>query len=94
MHMKHLTVGAVVCALLLFAGPAASAQTSAQPGYSAPAGNVQQQVGGRDHSPSANENHGGSLPFTGLDLGLVAAAGGLLLAAGFVVRRLSRPRMM
>jgi cell division protein FtsW (lipid II flippase) len=32
----------------------------------------------------------GTLPFTGLDVALLAAGGGTLLAAGFVVRRLSR----
>jgi hypothetical protein len=32
----------------------------------------------------------GTLPFTGLDVALLAAGGGSLLAAGFFVRRLSR----
>jgi hypothetical protein len=32
----------------------------------------------------------GTLPFTGLDVVLLVAGGGSLLAAGFVVRRLSR----
>jgi hypothetical protein len=32
----------------------------------------------------------GSLPFTGVDVVLLVAGGGSLLAAGFVVRRLSR----
>jgi len=92
MRSKHPTVGAAVCALLLFAAPAASAQTSAQSGYSTPAGNVQQRVGGGHDAPRPDtvENRGGSLPFTGLDLGLVGAAGGFLLAVGFAVRRLSR----
>jgi hypothetical protein len=31
----------------------------------------------------------GSLPFTGADLGVVAAAGGLLLGFGFGLRRLT-----
>src|SRR5437879_6057184 len=94
MHSKHPAVGAVVCALLLLAAPAASAQTSAQPGYTTPAGNVQQRVGGGHDAPRPNtvtaENRGGTLPFTGLDLGLVAAAGGVLLAIGFAIRRVSR----
>ena len=33
---------------------------------------------------------GGSLPFTGLDVALLAGAGGLLVAAGFGMRRLTR----
>ena len=32
----------------------------------------------------------GTLPFTGLDVGLLAAGGGTLLGAGLVVRRLTR----
>jgi hypothetical protein len=32
----------------------------------------------------------GTLPFTGLDVALLVAGGGTLLAAGFVVRKLSR----
>ncbi len=32
----------------------------------------------------------GTLPFTGLDVGLLAVGGGTLLGTGFVVRRLSR----
>jgi hypothetical protein len=35
-------------------------------------------------------NAGGTLPFTGLDLGLVFAAGALLVAGGFALRRLGR----
>jgi hypothetical protein len=34
--------------------------------------------------------HHDPIPFTGLDVALVVAAGGALLAAGFGVRRLSR----
>ncbi len=35
-------------------------------------------------------NSAGTLPFTGLDIVLLVAGGGMLLGAGFVVRRLSR----
>ena len=94
MHFKHRSIGAAVCALLLFAAPAASAQTSAQPGYSTPAGNVQQQVGGGHDAPSPNtvENRGGSLPFTGLDLTLMVVGGTALLLAGAGLRRAARNR--
>jgi hypothetical protein len=34
--------------------------------------------------------HHNQIPFTGLDIALVVAAGGALLAAGYGVRRLSR----
>ncbi len=35
-------------------------------------------------------NSAGTLPFTGLDVVLLVVGGGMLLGAGFVVRRLSR----
>src|SRR5881227_2009432 len=41
-------------------------------------------------SSVSNTTGTGSLPFTGLDVVLLVAGGGTLLAAGFVVRRLSR----
>jgi len=92
MHWKYPALGALVCALLLFAAPAAFAQTSAQSGYSTPAGNVQQQLGGANDAPRPSkvaQNRGGTLPFTGLDLGLVARAASALLAIALAARRLS-----
>jgi hypothetical protein len=40
---------------------------------------------------TAKAKDSGSLPFTGLDLALVVAAGGILLAVGLGMRRISRP---
>jgi len=40
--------------------------------------------------PAAEEESGGSLPFTGTDVALLVAAGGGLLVLGFGVRRLTR----
>jgi hypothetical protein len=37
----------------------------------------------------ATSDTGGSLPFTGADLGVLAAAGGILLGLGFGLRRLT-----
>jgi hypothetical protein len=47
--------------------------------------------GGADNAPAAVQeaDDNGSLPFTGADLGVVAAAGGLLLGLGFGLRRLT-----
>jgi hypothetical protein len=39
---------------------------------------------------TTDANSSGTLPFTGLDVVLLVAGGGTLLAGGFVVRRLSR----
>ena len=97
MRVKNVSVGAVVCAALLFAAPTAFALSAAQQGYSQPAGSVQEQLGGAHPQPVAKpivtSSNSGGLPFTGFDLGLVAAAGGVLLAMGFGIRRLSRSKL-
>ena len=80
----------LVCAiavLALAAGPA-YAQTATEDAYNGLAG---AQQGGGD-GPVATTGDTGSLPFTGLELSLVALAGAGLLGAGFAVRRASRPR--
>jgi HD domain len=46
---------------------------------------------GGPSTPSASSS-GGTLPFTGLDLGLIALLGVALLALGVLARRLARPR--
>jgi hypothetical protein len=102
MRVSKKFVAGTISAALLFGAPSAFAQTSAQQGYSKPGGIVQTQIdnnGGRDHDPSAivstperatAAKSSGSLPFTGLDLVLVVAAGGLLLGLGLGMRRLTR----
>jgi hypothetical protein len=73
-------------AVALFVGltwvSVAFAQDPSELGYGGVGGNVQGGVQGG----------GGSLPFTGLDLLLLVAAGALLLAAGVALRRLGRAR--
>jgi hypothetical protein len=79
----------IVCLVTALAfATAASAQTPSQNAY----GGVQGQVSGG--SPPSNttvtaNDAGGSLPFTGLQVGLVLAGGLTLLGAGLVVRRAS-----
>ena len=89
MNLKHLALGAAVYVALLVAAPAAIAQ-SAGSGYSEPAGTVQQQIGSDDPRAKAvaTDRDSGGLPFTGLDVALIAGVGGMLLAVGFGVRRL------
>lgn len=41
-------------------------------------------------STATTSTASGTLPFTGLDVGLLVAGGGTLLGAGLIVRRLSR----
>jgi hypothetical protein len=54
-------------------------------------GSVNTPSSGSTVVPSATQS-AGSLPFTGLDLGLVAAGGAVLIGAGLAARRLSASR--
>jgi hypothetical protein len=101
MRLRNITVGAVLCIALFVAAGPAYAQSAAS-GYAEPAGSVQQQLdsgAGDAHKVSASNvsndtsNSGSKLPFTGLDLALVVAAGGVLLAMGLGIRRLSRSEL-
>lgn len=95
MRIKNIIVGAVLCVALFAAAPA-YAQTASQNAYSHPAGSVQQQLSDTSShhtTPTASTKESGKLPFTGLDIALVVAAGGVLLAMGFGIRRLSRPEV-
>ena len=86
--------------------PASAVAQSAQGGYNQPGGVVQDQIetqpaqaedeteqhsarghGGRSAGRSTT---GGELPFTGFDLALVVAAGGVLMLLGFGIRRFTR----
>ena len=96
--MKRLV--AVACALAVLAPSTAYAQSSSDEAYGGEnnvvAGLQQGSGGGGGPSgPTASptRTQGGSLPFTGADLGVVAAAGGLLFGLGFGLRRLThRPQ--
>jgi hypothetical protein len=103
MRLSKKVLAGTISAALLVGAPSASAATSAQSGYSKPGGIVQTQVdngngnnpGGSTSTPEATTperatQSTGRLPFTGLDLVLVVAAGGLLLGLGLGMRRLSR----
>ncbi len=99
MRLRNLIVGAIVCASMLVAAPA-YAQNAAQSGYLSPKGSIQEQITTRDIPPrkttttttnrTSSDDPGGNLPFTGLDVMLIVAAGGVLLAMGVGMRRLSR----
>jgi len=76
MRPRGIVAALVVCTALLVAAPAALAQSVVQDAYCQGCGVV--------------KSSGDPIPFTGLDVALVVAAGAALLAAGFGVRRLSR----
>ncbi|MEA2439354.1 MAG: hypothetical protein QOH76_778 [Thermoleophilaceae bacterium] len=101
MRLSKKVLAGTISAALLLGAPSAYGATSAQQGYSKPGGIVQTQLenGGGSNSPGSvvstpesvtESKSSGKLPFTGLDLVLVVAAGGLLLGLGLVMRRLSR----
>jgi hypothetical protein len=99
MRIRKLIVGAIVSASMLIAAPA-FAQTASE-GYSTPAGSIQERIS-TERTPNprdpgdeitetrAAEESRSELPFTGLDVALIIGAGGLLLAMGLGMRRLSR----
>lgn len=78
--MKKIVILAVAMALALMAPSAALAQSSTCQAYSPQTCNVSSEA----------TTTGATLPFTGVNVGLLALGGGTLLGAGLVVRRLSR----
>ena len=100
MRFNKKFLAGMICAAFFVGAPSALAASSAQQGYSKPGGIVQTEIdNGGDHSPGAvvstpegttETRSSGSLPFTGLDVVLVVAAGGLLLGLGLGMRRLTR----
>jgi hypothetical protein len=103
-RMKRLLAVVGATALLAFAAPAAFAQSGSE-GYSGSnvvagldqggkGGGTPGEVAPAQTTPvsapvQATADEGGSLPFTGADLGVLAAAGGILLCLGFGLRRLT-----
>ena len=105
MDSKLKNAMAIVAALTVLVFPtAAVAQQSGQDAYK-PQGQIEQDVegdqGGVGGSPGAGAgggsagataNSGAGLPFTGVDVALLAGAGALLLGAGVGMRRVALRR--
>jgi hypothetical protein len=92
---KSFAIAGVVMLLV----PAGAFAQSSEEGYGGP-GNVISGLeqgsgggGGGGNSPAQQpvkaQAQGGNLPFTGADLGVLAAAGGILVGFGFGLRRLT-----
>lgn len=82
---KHLVAAAAVAALA--APSSAFAQSSVLEGYNDPAGDSSVSVEDSSSKRAGDPGSGGQLPFTGLDLGLMALAGGALVTLGAGMRR-------
>jgi hypothetical protein len=89
-RFKKLLAVVGATAMLAIAAPAVYAQ-SGQEGYggSNVVAGLEQGGGGDTGAPVQAATNEGSLPFTGADLGVLAAAGGLLLGMGLGLRRLT-----
>ena len=101
-----ISVAAAICAMALAgAAPVASAQSGAQQGYdeSGVLGTINHEGGSGSSGPSdvnavssgpsgvnAVSSDSSSLPFTGLDVGILVALGGAVAGTGFVLRRTVR----
>jgi hypothetical protein len=86
--MKKLLVFTMVMAVLAVTATAAFAQSSTQGTYAGLAG--EDQGGGGGAVQAAATDTGGSLPFTGFELGIAAALGVALAGSGFALRRVTR----
>ena len=90
--MNFRQVLATLCATVVALALAAPVSAQESPVTKEQYGDKAEQVGGGNVSdpgdPSASDPSGvGSLPFTGLDLGLMAAAAAGLVAGGIVISR-------
>jgi hypothetical protein len=93
--MKRLALLTVVVAIALAAAAPAFGASAVTDAYGGKGGGVLGAVnsGGGNGTPPAQvvASEGGSLPFTGLDIGLLALGGCALVGVGFGLRRLARP---
>ncbi len=94
---RHALFMVVVALALLAVAPAAFGAGAVTDGYGGEGGGVLGAVnsGGGNGTPPTQvqvaETSDGSLPFTGLDIGLLALGGGVLVGVGVGLRRLARP---
>ncbi len=92
MHLKRLAfLLAVVFASLALTAPA-FAQTATEDAYDSVVGAQEFGGGGGSDNAAQAADSSGSLPFTGLELGVIALMGAGLLGTGVAIRRVSRTR--
>jgi hypothetical protein len=91
--MKRLALTLVVVALALVAAAVPAYGSSAGDAYGGHGNGVLGASGGGNGSPPSQVQSAssGSLPFTGLDIGLLALGGCALVGVGVGLRRFARP---
>jgi hypothetical protein len=92
---KTWITGAICALAVAGVAPAAWGQTASQQGYDESGVLAGVDQGGGGSSPASvntvsGGSEGSSLPFTGLDIGIMLALGGTAAGAGFVMRRAAR----
>lgn len=90
--MKLVAVVAIVASLAFgaLAGSAFAQSSPTEDAYGIQQGIDQGSTGGSSDNGGTTQASSGSLPFTGLEVGLLALIGAGLVGTGVVVRRLSR----
>ena len=92
--MKSIAALVGILGVLAFVLPSAAVASSTCQAYNpqlcSSVGSGNTSNGSGSGTTPASTTSTGTLPFTGLDVVLLVAGGGTLLAAGFVIRRLSR----
>ena len=80
-HLRHILALGMAILLVGLAAPAMAQDSSIDDGYGGPS---------EPATSAGASGSGGRLPFSGLDLGLIAAGGVLFVAAGIGLRRAVR----
>jgi hypothetical protein len=88
--MRKITLFVAVALMSLALSAPAYGQSATEDAYSGAAGAQQFSGDGTGTSGTGTVSDSGTLPFTGLELALMAAAALGLLGTGIVVRRASR----
>ena len=90
--MKRIAITLVTLAMMV-APASAMAQSSTCQAYSPQLCNESTSAEGTASAATSGVTSTGTLPFTGIDVGLLALGGGVLLVAGVVLRpRINRQR--
>ncbi len=94
--MKRSIIGLVLVVAIVFVAPALAGNGPSKGVYATAGTKVQKVVtvtkGTRATAGVAGAKASGTLPFTGLDLGLMGGAGVLLVGTGLSLRLLTRER--